>query len=68
MTTGVKLISCAGVIFVWMYINYMVLQANGGGALTFIIMMGMIAAVRAIWKYKPEETSSTEDNHQLKKD
>ena len=41
-----------------------------GGPIGIVLMFGMIAAVRAIWKYKPEKDSkkdTTADNQSLDK-
>lgn len=31
-------------------------RTKGGGPIGIVIMFGIIAAVKAIWKYKPENT------------
>lgn len=45
-------------------------HTKGGGPIGIIIMFGIIAAIRAIWKYKPESDNkkdTTADNQNLDK-
>ena len=46
-------------------------HTKGGGPIGIIIMFGIIAAIRAIWKYKPEseqKNDTTADNQSLDKE
>ena len=44
-------------------------HSKGGGPIGIVIMFGIIAAVRAIWKYKPENDNQdiTSDKENLDK-
>ena len=45
-------------------------HTKGGGPIGIVIMFGLIAAMRAIWKYKPEsqqQKSTAADNQSLDK-
>lgn len=45
-------------------------HTKGGGPIGIVIMFGVIAAIRAIWKYKPESEQKkdiTADNQSLDK-
>lgn len=45
-------------------------HTKGGGPIGIVIMFGIIAAIRAIWKYKPEseqKKDTTADNQSLDK-
>ncbi|MBX2963694.1 MAG: hypothetical protein KF687_14370 [Cyclobacteriaceae bacterium] len=70
MTTTSKIIATVAVIFVFMLLSA-ALQAGSGpggrnpGILGLIFLIGLIAAIRAIWK-KPKESNA--DNTSLKKD
>lgn len=41
-------------------------RTKGGGPVGIIIMFGIIAAIRAVWKYKPESENNN-DEHKLNK-
>lgn len=45
-------------------------HTKGGGPIGIIMLLGIIAAIRAIWKYNPEDENkkdSSADNQQLDK-
>lgn len=39
-------------------------RTKGGGPIGIVIMFGIIAAIRAVWKYKPEDESKTNVDEQ----
>lgn len=38
-------------------------HTTGGGPIGTIIMVGAVAAIIAIWKYKPEDKDKNDDNN-----
>ena len=74
MTTFTKVILIIGIFFVFGLISVALKGGENrpgvGGPVGIILLIGVIAAIRAIWKYKPESEQKKEtsaDNQSLDK-
>ncbi len=77
MNKGVKLIVIVGLIFLWFILSFLLLAVrqeageDGPGYFAFILLVGLIAGIRAVWKHTPENSNEKskkqEDKYKLDK-
>lgn len=75
MNKFVKILVCFGILMVGTVIIQLFKEASGmrsgnGGIPGLIITFGIIAGIRAVWKYKPKDENSLtikDDDHTLDK-
>lgn len=74
MKSATKIITIIGVVFIGgiliAFLKESTGNSRGGGPFGIIIAFGIIAAIRAIWKYNPESENkkdSSVDNQHLDK-
>lgn len=68
MRTSLKVIVIAGIIILTSLIGIALNGGNGNNKAPIFVLAGAIAAIRAVWKYKPtEEKDTSVDLQQLDK-
>lgn len=65
MSKIAKIIVTLGLIVLWFILSMLMIVvrqesgADGPGYMGVILLVGVIAGIRAVWKYKPEQSSKS---------
>ena len=67
-TTAIKIIVIVGILLVTSLISVAMNGGRSNGRAPIFVIAGAIAAISAVWKYKPKsEREASDDNHELDK-